>query len=201
MLENSDVYNVDTFSKSKDYKSVIIGATKKPVYSYNEFVQAFVDKEMKVFMMEAEETGEEGFIKKTNGKIKASSLEGFKYLYFIPRNEEKKTIVKHTNTFFAKAKVAILPEAEEIPQEEQKQLPTLVPKGELAPTGEFKIALREKGVELKAFKICVVLLSSTKEFIESINDENVKAFKIILIKSHIIKVMHSRCFLLQTTIQ
>lgn len=177
MLENSDVYNVDTFSKSKDYKSVIIGATKKPVYSYNEFVQAFVDKEMKVFMMEAEETGEEGFIKKTNGKIKASSLEGFKYLYFIPRNEEKKTIVKHTNTFFAKAKVAILPEAEEIPQEEQKQLPTLVPKGELAPTGEFKIALREKGVELKAFKICVVLLSSTKEFIESINDENVKAFK------------------------
>lgn len=108
MLENSDVYNVDTFSKSKDYKSVIIGATKKPVYSYNEFVQAFVDKEMKVFMMEAEETGEEGFIKKTNGKIKASSLEGFKYLYFIPRNEEKKTIVKHTNTFFAKAKVAIL---------------------------------------------------------------------------------------------
>lgn len=177
MLENSDVYNVDTFSKSKDYKSVIIGATKKPVYSYNEFVQAFVDKEMKVFMMEAEETGEEGFIKKTNGKIKASSLEGFKYLYFIPRNEEKKTIVKHTNTFFAKAKVAILPEAEEIPQEEQKQLSTLVPKGELAPTGEFKIALREKGVELKAFKICVVLLSSTKEFIESINDENVKAFK------------------------
>lgn len=177
MLENSDVYNVDTFSKSKDYKSVIIGATKKPVYSYNEFVQAFVDKEMKVFMMEAEETGEEGFIKKTNGKIKASSLEGFKYLYFIPRNEEKKTIVKHTNTFFAKAKVAILPEAEEIPQEEQKQLPTLVPKGELAPTGEFKIALREKGVELKAFKICVILLSSTKEFIESINDENVKAFK------------------------
>lgn len=177
MLENSDVYNVDTFSKSKDYKSVIIGATKKPVYSYNEFVQAFVDKEMKVFMMEAEETSEEGFIKKTNGKIKASSLEGFKYLYFIPRNEEKKTIVKHTNTFFAKAKVAILPEAEEIPQEEQKQLPTLVPKGELAPTGEFKIALREKGVELKAFKICVVLLSSTKEFIESINDENVKAFK------------------------
>lgn len=177
MLENSDVYNVDTFSKSKDYKSVIIGSTKKPVYSYNEFVQAFVDKEMKVFMMEAEETGEEGFIKKTNGKIKASSLEGFKYLYFIPRNEEKKTIVKHTNTFFAKAKVAILPEAEEIPQEEQKQLPTLVPKGELAPTGEFKIALREKGVELKAFKICVVLLSSTKEFIESINDENVKAFK------------------------
>lgn len=177
MLENSDVYNVDTFSKSKDYKSVIIGATKKPVYSYNEFVQAFVDKEMKVFMMEAKETGEEGFIKKTNGKIKASSLEGFKYLYFIPRNEEKKTIVKHTNTFFAKAKVAILPEAEEIPQEEQKQLPTLVPKGELAPTGEFKIALREKGVELKAFKICVVLLSSTKEFIESINDENVKAFK------------------------
>lgn len=177
MLENSDVYNVDTFSKSKDYKSVIIGATKKPVYSYNEFVQAFVDKEMKVFMMEAEETGEEGFIKKTNGKIKASSLEGFKYLYFIPRNEEKKTIVKHTNTFFAKAKVAILPEAEEIFQEEQKQLPTLVPKGELAPTGEFKIALREKGVELKAFKICVVLLSSTKEFIESINDENVKAFK------------------------
>lgn len=177
MLENSDVYNVDTFSKSKDYKSVIIGATKKPVYSYNEFVQAFVDKEMKVFMMEAEETDEEGFIKKTNGKIKASSLEGFKYLYFIPRNEEKKTIVKHTNTFFAKAKVAILPEAEEIPQEEQKQLPTLVPKGELAPTGEFKIALSEKGVELKAFKICVVLLSSTKEFIESINDENVKAFK------------------------
>lgn len=177
MLENSDVYNVDTFSKSKDYKSVIIGATKKPVYSYNEFVQAFVDKEMKVFMMEAEETDEEGFIKKTNGKIKASSLEGFKYLYFIPRNEEKKTMVKHTNTFFAKAKVAILPEAEEIPQEEQKQLPTLVPKGELAPTGEFKIALREKGVELKAFKICVVLLSSTKEFIESINDENVKAFK------------------------
>lgn len=177
MLENSDVYNVDTFSKSKDYKSVIIGATKKPVYSYNEFVQAFVDKEMKVFMMEAEETGEEGFIKKTNGKIKASSLEGFKYLYFIPRNEEKKTIVKHTNTFFAKAKVAILPEAEEIPQEEQKQLPTLVPKGELAPTGEFKIVLREKGVELKAFKICVILLSSTKEFIESINDENVKAFK------------------------
>lgn len=177
MLENSDVYNVDTFSKSKDYKSVIIGATKKPVYSYNEFVQAFVDKEMKVFMMEAEETGEEGFIKKTNGKVKASSLESFKYLYFIPRNEEKKTIVKHTNTFFAKAKVAILPEAEEIPQEEQKQLPTLVPKGELAPTGEFKIALREKGVELKAFKICVVLLSSTKEFIESINDENVKAFK------------------------
>lgn len=177
MLENSDVYNVDTFSKSKDYKSVIIGATKKPVYSYNEFVQAFVDKEMKVFMMEAEETDEEGFIKKTNGKIKASSLEGFKYLYFIPRNEEKKTIVKHTNTFFAKAKVAILPKAEEIPQEEQKQLPTLVPKGELAPTGEFKIALREKGVELKAFKICVVLLSSTKEFIESINDENVKAFK------------------------
>lgn len=78
------------------------------MYSYNEFVQAFVDKEMKVFMMEAEETGEEGFIKKTNGKIKASSLEGFKYLYFIPRNEEKKTIVKHTNTFFAKAKVAIL---------------------------------------------------------------------------------------------
>lgn len=177
MLENSDVYNVDTFSKSKDYKSVIIGATKKPVYSYNEFVQAFVDKEMKVFMMESEETDEEGFIKKTNGKIKASSLEGFKYLYFIPRDEEKKTIVKHTNTFFAKAKVAILPEAEEIPQEEQKQLPTLVPKGELAPTGEFKIALSEKGVELKAFKICVVLLSSTKEFIESINDENVKAFK------------------------
>lgn len=177
MLENSDVYNVDTFSKSKDYKSVLIGATKKPVYSYNEFVQAFVDKEMKVFMMDAEVTNEEDFVKKTTGKIKASSLEGFKYLYFIPRNEEKKTIVKHTNTFFAKSKVAILPEAEEIPQEEQKQLPALVPKGELAPTGEFRIALGEKGVELKAFKICVVLLSSTKEFIESINDENIKAFK------------------------
>lgn len=177
MLENSDVYNVDTFSKSKDYKSVLIGATKKPVYSYNEFVQTFVDKEMKVFMMDAEVTNEEDFVKKTTGKIKASSLEGFKYLYFIPRNEEKKTIVKHTNTFFAKSKVAILPEAEEIPQEEQKQLPALVPKGELAPTGEFRIALGEKGVELKAFKICVVLLSSTKEFIESINDENIKAFK------------------------
>lgn len=170
-IQSSDSYNITFYSKAENCKSALVVFSNSPISSFQDIVKKYNEKSIFARTFDCVDSDKEEFKKKGSWTVKKDLVKDFKYVYIIPRTALAKEVLSEQNTLFDKAKVGTIIESEPA-EETNTNLPSIIPKGELVSSGEFRI-----GLDAKNIKMCVVLISTQAEFINNIKDANNQAFK------------------------
>lgn len=170
-IQSADKFTIEALGNDV-LKSVLFVFSNNKILTFNDLANAFNKKECiaRVIKTVDEENGD--FSKKASLTATPEQINNAKYVYVIPRKDDSIKI-NAQNTVYSKLLVA------EIVQEEPKpNLPAIVPKAELTKSGEFRIDLRNTDLAKRNnIKMCIVVLSSDRSFMESLVQSDGKAFK------------------------
>lgn len=191
-LEASDDYGIRATTSSESIKSALVILSVSPIKTYHDIAEAVKDKsnklEIKPFKPMLDKFEFSYYVSKED-----LEKNNWKFITIVPRTDTSNVMTSKTTEFelskeayfFRNEEVeepeeddVVDPENPENPGEEPKNLPAIIPTGEITKSGEFRIDLNASDKELAlSYTKCVVVLASSKDFFESMTKENELTFK------------------------
>lgn len=178
-LEASDDCEIRVRTSSENIKSALIILSASVIRTYHDISVAFKNKANKLVIKQFESVTDETDEFECSYSVSKEEFEknNWKFVTVVPRTEISKVITSKTTKFDLSKEAYFSRNEEDINPEEHKNLPVVIPTGEITKSGEFRIDLNaNKEIALNYTK-CVVILASSEDFFKSMTRENELTFK------------------------
>ena len=177
-LEASNDYGIRVRTSSENIKSVLIILSTSVIRTYHDIAEAVKDKTNKLVTKPFKSATDEF---ECSYYVKEEEFEknNWKFVTVVPRTETSNTISSKT-TKFDLSKEAYFSRNEEVDPEnpeEHKNLPAVIPTGEITKSGEFRIDLNASKELALNYTKCVVVLASSEDFFKTMTRDNELTFK------------------------